>query len=56
MIDNFQYDQIYHQHMIYLDYAPLSKFVKELNMEIFDIKNTDFHNGSTRYFISNVGN
>lgn len=42
--------------MIYLDYAPLSKFVKELNMEIFDIKNTDFHNGSTRYLISNIGN
>ena len=56
MIDNFQYDQIYHQHMIYLDYAPLSKFVKELNMEIFDIENTDFHNGSTRYLISNIGN
>ena len=56
MIENFQYDQIYHQHMIYLDFHPLSKFVKELNMEIFDIKDTDFHNGSTRYFISNKGN
>ena len=56
MINNFQYDQIYHQHMIYIDYSPLSKFVDELDMEIFDIVNTNFHNGSTRYFISNKGN
>lgn len=56
MIGNFQYDQIYHQHMIYLDYGPLSKFVEELDMEIFKIVDTKFHNGSTRYFISNKGN
>ena len=56
MIGNFQYDQIYHQHMIYLDYGPLSKFVEELDMEIFNIVDTKFHNGSTRYFISNKGN
>ena len=56
MINNFQYDQIYHQHMIYLDYGPLSKFVEELDMEIFKILDTKFHNGSTRYFISCKGN
>ena len=42
--------------MIYLDYGPLSKFVEELDMEIFKIVDTKFHNGSTRYFISNKGN
>ena len=52
MIENFQYDQIYHQHMTYLDFKPLDMLANELNLEIHNLVNTDFHNGSTRYYIS----
>ena len=52
MIENFQYDQIYHQHMTYLNFKPLEMLANELNLEIHKMVNTDFHNGSTRYYLS----
>ena len=51
MIDSGQYDQIYHQHMTYLDIFPLLRLCEEMGLRLFDYKATKFHNGSIRYYI-----
>ena len=55
MIERFQYDQIYHQHMTYLDYMPLAELANEIGLEIHHIIDTEFHNGSSRYYLSHKG-
>ena len=38
--------------MTYLNFKPLEMLANELNLEIHKMVNTDFHNGSTRYYLS----
>lgn len=52
LIDNLEYDTIYHEHLSVLAVRPLKYLLDQYNMEIFDIKRVDFHGGSLRYFIS----
>lgn len=55
MIQSGQYDQIYHQHMTYLDIYPLHLLCERIGLFLFDYMETDFHNGSICYFISKRG-
>lgn len=55
LIENNEYDTIYHEHLSYISIKPLVKFLKKFNMEIFDIKQYDFHGGSIRVYINAMG-
>jgi SAM-dependent methyltransferase len=55
MIDNVQYDTIYHEHMYYWHLRPLSRLVSEYGMTVFDVEPQRIHGGSMRYFIGRKG-
>lgn len=49
------FDLVYHEHLSYLAIAPLAKFFKKHDMEIFDVVKTPVHGGSIRLFVQRVG-
>ncbi len=55
LIDNLEYDTIYHEHLSYLSVKPLIPFFKKFGMEVFMIKETDIHGGSFRVFAGREG-
>lgn len=55
MLDNLEYDTIYHEHLSYLSLKPMVKFFKMFGMEVFDAEMQSIHGGSLRYFIGRVG-
>tara|TARA_B110001454_G_scaffold216835_1_gene240836 strand:- start:41 stop:1249 length:1209 start_codon:yes stop_codon:yes gene_type:complete len=52
LIENLEYDTIYHEHLSYLSVKPMVEFCKKFGFEIFDIKEQSIHGGTLRYFIS----
>ena len=54
IINEIQYDMIYHEHLFYHSYLSLQKHFEQYGMHIFDIKPIDIHGGSMRYYVSNV--
>lgn len=52
LIENMEYDTIYHEHLSYLSVKPMMEFCKKFGFEIFDIKEQTIHGGTLRYFIS----
>jgi hypothetical protein len=55
LVENIEFDTIYHEHLSYLSLRPMSKLFKKYGMEIFDVEHFDIHGGSLIYFISNEG-
>lgn len=55
LLDNLEYDTIYHEHLSYLSVKPLNYLFHQFKMEIFDIQEVGIHGGSLRYFISRKG-
>ena len=55
LIEQYQYDMIYHDHMMYHSLAALSYLMKLYNMEIFDVKRIPIHCGSIRVYAQMVG-
>jgi hypothetical protein len=55
LIEKFEYDTIYHQHLSYFSIAPLSRFFKRFSMEIIDVKQVGSHGGSVRIFVARAG-
>ncbi|MEK6886799.1 MAG: class I SAM-dependent methyltransferase [Nanoarchaeota archaeon] len=55
LIDNLEYDTIYHQHLSYLSIKPLIPFFKKFGLEIFDVFMSKIHGGSFRVFIGRIG-
>tara|TARA_B100000519_G_C14254238_1_gene444175 strand:+ start:2264 stop:3529 length:1266 start_codon:yes stop_codon:yes gene_type:complete len=56
LIDEMQYDNIYHEHMSYYTIKTLEYFFSNFNMEIFDLKYfPKVRTGSTRFYIRNSG-
>jgi SAM-dependent methyltransferase len=51
-IRDMQYDTVYHQHLSYLAVKPLIRFLREHDMEIFDIEFTPIHGGCFRCYIA----
>ena len=52
MIENIEYDTIYHQHLSYISVKPLIPFFRKYGMEIFDIGMEYYiHGGSVRFFV-----
>ncbi|MFH1888557.1 MAG: class I SAM-dependent methyltransferase [Candidatus Omnitrophota bacterium] len=52
LIENREYDTIYHEHLSYLSVKPLVRLFNMFDMEIFDINKQSIHGGSLRYFAS----
>lgn len=56
LIDEMQYDMIYHEHMSYYSLKSLMLFLKQFGMEIFDIKFTPgVRSGAVRFYAKNIG-
>jgi len=55
MLDNLEYDTIYHEHLSYLSMKPMVKFFKRFRMDVFDAEMQSIHGGSLRYFIGREG-
>ena len=55
LIDEVQYDMIYHEHIYYYSLITLQKFFSKFNLEIFNIKPIPIHGGSMRYYVRNEG-
>ncbi|MFC1786459.1 class I SAM-dependent methyltransferase [Halobacteriota archaeon] len=52
LIENLEYDTIYHEHLSYLSVKPVSILFHTFGMEIFDVEKVDIHGGSLRYFVA----
>jgi hypothetical protein len=52
LIDNLEYDTIYHEHLSYISVKPMTRLFRQFGMEIFDLKKVSIHGGSLRYFVA----
>lgn len=50
MIDELQYDVIYHEHTLYHSVYTLKKFLEKHNMRIFDVKHLSIRGGTIRIY------
>jgi SAM-dependent methyltransferase len=56
LIDQMQYDMIYHEHLSYYSLKALSIFLRRFGMEIFDVKFIPgVRSGAARFYARNVG-
>ncbi|MGH7076061.1 MAG: methyltransferase domain-containing protein [Stellaceae bacterium] len=51
LMQDFEYDTIYHEHLSYLSLKPLQRFFAGFGMEIFEVQRRDIHGGSFRFFV-----
>lgn len=52
LIENLEYDTIYHEHLSYLSLKPMTILFRKFEMEIIDINKVAIHGGSIRYFVA----
>ena len=55
LLEKNLFDTIYHEHLSYFTAATVSKLLKRLGMEVFDVSETDTHGGSLRVFAQKSG-
>jgi SAM-dependent methyltransferase len=56
LIEEMQYDMIYHEHMSYYSLAALTTFFKRFEMEIFDMDYIPgIRSGTVRFYARNIG-
>lgn len=55
LVQNLEYDTIYHQHLSFISVRPLIGFFRRLGMELFDCEFTSIHGGSLRLFVARPG-
>ena len=56
LIDEMQYDMIYHEHMSYYSLTALKNFLKQYDMEVFDVAYIPgVRSGSVKFFARNTG-
>jgi SAM-dependent methyltransferase len=56
LIDQMQYDMIYHEHLSYYSLKTLTLFLKRFDMEIFDVKFIPgVRSGAARFYARNIG-
>ena len=51
LLENLEYDTIYHEHLSYLSVKPVVNFFKKFDMEVFDLQLQKIHGGTLRYFV-----
>ncbi len=50
LVENNQFDTIYHEHFSYLSFVTVNKIFNSHNLEIFDVEEISTHGGSLRIF------
>jgi len=56
LIDEMQYDMIYHEHLSYYSLRTLSLFLERFEMEIFDVRFIPgVRSGAARFYAKNIG-
>jgi 2-polyprenyl-3-methyl-5-hydroxy-6-metoxy-1,4-benzoquinol methylase len=55
LIDNLEYDTIYHEHLSYISVKPMKQFCIKHKMELFNVEMKKIHGGTMRYFIARQG-
>lgn len=55
LIDNLEYDTIYHEHIGYLSVKPMRVYFNRFGLELFDVRRQSIHGGSLRYFVGHAG-
>lgn len=53
LLEQTQYDMIYHEHQYYYSLLALINFFRQYDMEVFDVQSIPIHAGSMRYFVKN---
>ena len=51
LLENLEFDTIYHEHCSYISVTPLDYFFNRFKMEIYDVKRTSIHGGSLRFYV-----
>jgi hypothetical protein len=55
MIEQGEFDTIYHEHYSYLNLTPLNSLCNQLGLKIFDVETHELHGGSLRVFLCPSG-
>ena len=55
LIEENQFDTIYHEHLSYLSLRPLKAIFERFDMQIIDAKKVDSHGGSLRVYVQKQG-
>jgi len=55
LVDNLEYDTVYHEHLSYISLSPLVPFFAKHGMEIFSVEESDIHGGSIRVYVGKSG-
>ncbi len=55
LLENVEYDTIYHEHLSYFAIGPLSRLFGDAGFEIFDARRVAIHGGSLRVFVGRRG-
>lgn len=55
VINNFQYDMIYHEHLYYYSLLSAMKHFERYGMIVFDVKPVPIHAGSMRFYVCKKG-
>ena len=55
LVENLEYDTIYHEHLSYLSLKPLVPFFAQFGREIFAVEESEIHGGSMRVYIGKIG-
>ena len=55
LLENLEYDTIYHEHIGYLSVKPMRSYFKKMGLELFDVKKQAIHGGSLRYYVGHMG-
>ncbi len=54
LVENLEYDTIYHEHLSYLSLKPLIIFFRRFNLEPFAVEESKIHGGSFRVYIDRI--
>lgn len=55
VINGFQYDMVYHEHLYYYSLIALINHFQRYGMLVFDVKAIPIHSGSMRYYVCKKG-
>ena len=55
VIDEWQYDMIYHEHMSYYSLLPLERFFARFGLVVTDVRRIPIHAGSMRFYVRRAG-
>jgi len=56
LLEKYQYDMVYHEHLMYHSLAPLEYLMREFGMEVFDVERIPIHSGSIRVYAKRADN